>query len=368
MSSIAIPLDQPRRSLDVFGAACLEAVRTHRVYLAIIVLFVPLAPVVGVLTGTEEVIRLSLQMPRFVTLAIFFATAIFVGHAVWFMVKVRPAGALLPAMWADFKSRFMQPQRIANFLVAVLPVPLFFSAYNSLKRTIPYINPFSWDRQFAEWDRFLHGGVHPYELIQPLLGHPLVTSLMAGLYTIWLAVLMLTIVWQAFTTRNPVLRQQFFLTFLVTWIVLGTCGALLLSSAGPVYYDRVLAEPGPYQPLLEYLHQAHQQYAIMAIKGHEYLWRVYMAAGDNFGTGISAMPSMHIAMTTLFAIVGWRTNRVLGIAYTIFAVLIQLGSVHLAWHYAIDGYVSTISVLIMWWVIGRIMGTAKARQPAPAIA
>lgn len=368
MTSIAVTANEPHRSLDIFGAACLEAVRTHRVYLAIILVFVPLAPIVGILTGTESVIKLTFQMPRFVMLAVFFASVIYVAHAAWFMVTVRPQGALLPAMWADFKARFMQPQRIANFLVVALPVPLFFSAYNSLKRTIPYINPFSWDRQLSEWDKYLHGGFHPYELLQPLLGHPLVTSLMAGLYTFWFVVLMLTVVWQAFTTRNPALRQQFFLTFLLLWIVLGTCGALLLSSAGPVYFDRILAELGPYQPLLSYLRQAHEQYSVVAVRGHEYLWRVYMAGGANFGTGISAMPSMHCAMTTLFAIIGWKTNRTLGIAYTIFAVTIQFGSVHLAWHYAIDGYVSTVSVLALWWLVGRIMRASKDRQLTPAAA
>ncbi|MEJ2120515.1 MAG: phosphatase PAP2 family protein [Alphaproteobacteria bacterium] len=366
MTSIALTANEPRPGIEVFGAACLEALRTHRLYLAIILTFVLLAPIIGMLTGTEELIRLTLKMPHFVVLAIFFACAIFVAHAVRFMITARPQGALLPAMWADFKARFMQPQRIANFLVAVLPVPLFFSTYNSLKRTIPYINPFSWDRQFAEWDKFLHGGVHPYELLQPLLGYPLVTSVMAGLYTFWFVVLMLTVVWQAFTTKNPALRQQFFLTFLLIWIVLGTAGALLLSSAGPIYFDRILAEPGPYQPLLTYIQHAHEQYFILAVKGHDYLWRAYMAGATNFGTGISAMPSMHIAMTTLFAIIGWKTNRILGIAYTVFAVIIQLGSVHLAWHYAIDGYVSTISVLILWWAIGRFMCMVRRGQPATA--
>jgi hypothetical protein len=368
MTSQSLALDAPRRRMDVFGGACLEAVRTHRLYLAIILAFVPLAPIIGAVTDTEAVIRLSFQMPRFVMLALFFALAFFLGHAVWFMVTKRPKGALFPPMWADFKARYLQPQRIANFLVAVLPVPLFFSAYNSIKRTIPYINPFSWDPQFAEWDKFLHGGVHPYALLQPLLGHPLVTSILAGLYTLWFVVLILTVVWQAFATRNAARRMQFFITFLLAWILLGNVGAMLLSSAGPVYYDHILGVPGPYQPLLSYLHQAHQQYVIIAVKGHQYLWDVYMAAGANFGTGISAMPSMHIAMTTLFAIVGWKTNRVLGIAYIVFAVIILLGSVHLAWHYAIDGYVSTICVLVLWWVVGKGMRIAERRRAATATA
>jgi hypothetical protein len=54
--------------------------------------------------------------------------------------------------------------------------------------------------------------------------------------------------------------------------------------------------------------------------------------------GISAFPSMHNALAALLALVAWRMHRVLGIMMTIFAGLILLGSVHLAWHYAVDSY------------------------------
>jgi hypothetical protein len=368
MTSIAVTADAPRRGLEVFGAACREAVRTHQVYLAIILIFVPLAPIIGIVTNTESVIGLTLQMPRFVLLLILFSATIFLGHAVWFLTTKRPKGALLRSMFVDFKARFLQPQRIANFLVVVVPLPLFMSAYNSIKRTIPYINPFSWDPQFAEWDKFLHGGVHPYELLQPLLGTPLVSSILASLYGLWIVVLILTVIWQALAARNTALRMQFFLTYLLVWIFLGNVAAMVFSSAGPVYFDRIMGVEGPYQPLLSYLYTANQEVMLVSVRGYQYLWDVYMAGTNNYGTGISAMPSMHIAMSTLFAIVGWKANRTLGILYTVFAAIMLVGSVHLAWHYAIDGYVSIVCTLALWWAVGRGMRLADQRHLARAAA
>jgi len=61
---------------------------------------------------------------------------------------------------------------------------------------------------------------------------------------------------------------------------------------------------------------------------------------------------MHIAAALLFALAGWQLNRKLGIALFIFVSLILLGSVHLAWHYAIDGYAGIAIALIAWWVSG----------------
>jgi hypothetical protein len=45
---------------------------------------------------------------------------------------------------------------------------------------------------------------------------------------------------------------------------------------------------------------------------------------------------------------------------TALAVVTFLGSVHLAWHYAVDGYASAIFVTAAWFGVGRL--TAR---PAP---
>ncbi len=71
--------------------------------------------------------------------------------------------------------------------------------------------------------------------------------------------------------------------------------------------------------------------------------------------GISAMPSMHIVMAVLIAIAGWRINKWWGAGLTALAAIVVIGSIHLAWHYAVDGIAGTALALVFWWVAGIIV-------------
>ena len=64
------------------------------------------------------------------------------------------------------------------------------------------------------------------------------------------------------------------------------------------------------------------------------------------------MPSMHVASSFLFVLLCWRVQRLLGWLMTGFLVLILIGSVHLGWHYAVDGYLA----LALTWPIWRLAG------------
>lgn len=66
------------------------------------------------------------------------------------------------------------------------------------------------------------------------------------------------------------------------------------------------------------------------------------------------MPSMHVAEAVLFAILGWKSNRRLGVALTAFALITLVGSVLLGWHYAIDGYLAAAAVVPIWLLGGWI--------------
>jgi hypothetical protein len=48
----------------------------------------------------------------------------------------------------------------------------------------------------------------------------------------------------------------------------------------------------------------------------------------------------------------------------VFAAAIMIGSVHLGWHYAIDGYVGGLVATALWYATGR----AISRYGSPATA
>jgi hypothetical protein len=276
---------------------------------------------------------------------------IFVGRILYIALIVRPKH---PIAWlaTDLRHNLALPRRLAQGLPMLLFTPILAGTFSVFKAAIPLIHPFSWDLRLERWDRWLHGGVAPWEWLQPLLGHPLLSQILNVGYNMWFFLLWFAWLWQFFSLRSPQLRMQFLLSIQAAWIVIGSFLAALLSSAGPCYFGRIVGKPDPYGPLMTYLHQANETHSIWALGTQENLWNGYILGQLNLGAGISAMPSMHIAIATMFALLGWRTSRAMGILLTLFLIWIMVGSVHLGWHYALDGYVSIVCALVLWWISG----------------
>jgi PAP2 superfamily len=217
------------------------------------------------------------------------------------------------------------------------------------------LQPFAWDPLLADLDRALHGGHHPWEWLQPVLGRPHITALINGGYHLWFGVTYGVLLWQMVDIRRPKLRMRYLLTFALLWILIGNVGAVLFSSAGPVYYGRVTGLADPFAPLMAYLHQANETVSVPALAVQDLLWRAYSNSGAFIGGGISAMPSMHLASTFSFVLLGAATARWLGAVFAAFALLILVGSVHLGWHYAIDGYVAIVMAWVVWHAVGWLL-------------
>jgi hypothetical protein len=274
-----------------------------------------------------------------------------VGRCLVIMLIERPARPLTQII-AELRGSMFIPRRIANALPMLIAMLVFGGTFTVIKSSIPFFNPYSWDVTFEAWDRWLHGGLAPWQLLQPLLGKPVITHYLNIAYAVWFIVLCFTWVWQVFSLRDERLRRQFLWTLLVVWIVLGNLAAMFLSSAGPCYFGRVTGLADPFQPLIAYLSQANGDNAVWVLMAQDMLWQNYMAREVQLAAGISAMPSLHVALTTLFSLVCWRTNRWLGALMIAYAVAIMLGSIHLGWHYAVDGYVGALGTIVVWCIAG----------------
>ena len=60
-------------------------------------------------------------------------------------------------------------------------------------------------------------------------------------------------------------------------------------------------------------------------------------------------------MTALYVAALWRTGRVSRYASLLFALVIFIGSIHLGWHYAVDGLVSFTVVIALWHGVGHYL-------------
>ena len=271
------------------------------------------------------------------------------------LARVGHSGSLAVALGAKLRDDYLAPVRISNAVHAFAFMSLYMVGYTFIKRAIPQAVPFSWDETFMAWDKAVHFGVHPYEALAPFLNFPAITFALNVNYNLWFLVMFSCWFWQGFARADTALRQQFLLGFTLTWF-LGTCVlGTLLSSVGPCFYGRLLPGPDPYVTLMDWLNHASQVNRIWSLRVMDELWKNY-ETGTGIVNGISAMPSMHVGTSVLFAILGFASGkRWVGWLLSLCAALIFVGSIHLGWHYAIDGYAGAAVAVFGWWAAGRLV-------------
>ena len=257
-----------------------------------------------------------------------------------------------PLAWAECRSRCFNRYRLGTAVVASASILLLLRTFSSWKPLIPLIKPYGeLDLSLMRLDRWIHLGNDPWRLLHPWLGHTSVTLTVDLLYALWLPLNFAVVVWQT-TISRPADRDQFLLSYALLWIFLGTGAATVLASVGPCYFDRVVDGSNPFQPLMAYLGRIHSERGVIALKIQENLWNYYVGREVLPLNGISAMPSLHVAGATLFALAGWRAGPRLGLALSLYGLVILIGSVHLGWHYAVDGYAGALAAVGIWWGVG----------------
>lgn len=271
-------------------------------------------------------------------------------------------GSALGGLWRKLNDDYLSPRRVANSLHAFLFMTLYMVGFSFIKKAIPLAVPFAWDETFMQWDQLLHFGRQPYEWLAPLLNLPWVTFALNLNYNIWFFVMFTCWYWQGFAANDTALRMRFLLGFTLTWFMGTSVLGTVFSSVGPCFYGKLLPGVDPYGPLMAWLNEVNQSHTIFALTAMNELWKNYQT-GTGLINGISAMPSMHVGTSILFAILGFAAGKKwLGYLFSVFAALIFVGSIHLGWHYAIDGYLGAAVALVCWWLAGKIVAWDRRRR------
>jgi hypothetical protein len=227
----------------------------------------------------------------------------------------------LAALWAANRARFTAVS------VGLVFATLHGIAFNWSKSMLPFVVPFWADKPLADMDEALFG-MAAWEWAYRITGSGSEAFRLA--YVAWLPIaiaLPVAVICMRASQRKAVLLTA----YLLTWIIGGVL-AFIFSSAGPLFYgplglgDRFLT-----------LHQQAHLDTIPTVAA--YLWDNYQNLNASPGAGISAFPSLHVAMACWFGLVlrhwaGW-----------IFAGLIFFGSFLLGWHYFLD---APAGVAIAW--------------------
>ena len=271
-------------------------------------------------------------------------------------VKENPASPM--SAFAERVKQRVTPRFFAG-LMLFTAAGVFAGVFTCMKSLNNDVVGFHADVMLANLDAGIHGGVDPWKLLQPVLGHHWVTRGIQHLYLSgWTFFLLTFTAAAALSAKLAPVKNRFFLTYFLTWILLGNIMAPAFMSGGPVFYAELTSDPQRFAGLMDYLSFSDGM-VNSSVAVRDLLWSLHAQRDVQLGTGISAFPSLHVAMATLFALTAFQLDKRLGWAMVAFAVVIMLGSVHLGWHYAVDGYFSAVVVLALWFGVGFVLKRFK---------
>jgi hypothetical protein len=250
--------------------------------------------------------------------------------------------------------------RFAYGLPYLIALTIFFSVFSSVKNGISKIVPFYFDPYAMKIDRVIHG-IDPWRISHDIFGSPVSIFIISTIYNLWVVVTFGTIAFAMFAVRDERLRARFAISLLLSWAILGSVFATAFASVGPCYYELFYADPY-FQELIRALDVASQAYPIATRSTQDYLYVTFSNTEPGLGTGISAFPSMHVSAATLTCLLAWQFGPVWRAAGLLFVAAILIGSVHLGWHYAIDGYASILAVLAIWFLVGKLLRADISRE------
>lgn len=332
-----------------------EFIRTSRPFLfgycvSIFTLLISLP--VSAKTGTYPDIIAVFEFAR--VLAILFILLMVVVIVVKFILLAvvekpdRPTLALTRWGW----HQLTREKRLYNLSHMLLMTGIFLLGFAVLKGAIAVLHPFSWDETLRDWDKALHFGFLPHEWLPFIMESPKWISFFNLFYNLWFFILLSSLILAGCFASRHSHHARYLVSFTMLWLVAGFFIATAFSSAGPCFFERA-GFGDDYSKMMVQLNVAAQTEAVWALATQNLLWDGFVGTRDG-SVGISAFPSLHVGTATLLALYAGSRNWLWGILGWTFAIIIMIGSVVLAWHYAVDGYAGAFFAIIIWALVPKL--------------
>ena len=223
-----------------------------------------------------------------------------------------------------------EPGRAAFAGLVVMVAGLNMIAFMWVKPLLNYAVPFWADPYLARIDHLLFLGHDPWPLLA-WLNFPAAGSVY---HQVWFAMMILALILVAWAPASPE-KSAMMLTYFLLWSLIGPLLHSLMPAVGPIFYERM-----GYGDRFSGLPEQPETRQIA-----DYLWTIYANRHFGAGSGISAMPSLHVTLGVWIALAIHVFARWLTLPATVFAAMIFLMSIALGWHYAIDGIVGAAATL-----------------------
>lgn len=264
--------------------------------------------------------------------------------------------ALARMMAAGVKSPFAELAKVVRedrkwLLAMLLTIGLAganMMAFLWFKPLLNYLVPFRADPFLAQADRWVAFGHDPFALLDWLD----VPGAEFVYHKLWTAMMILTLLVVAARPASPD-KSAVMLGYFVLWSVVGPVVHVLMPAAGPIFYAR-MGYGAHFAALMP-----GAETKVMA----DYLWSIYETRSFGAGSGISAMPSLHVTTAVWMAIaIKVHAPRFFA-PMAMFSALLFALSIALGWHYALDGVIGgscaiAVHFALQAWFRGRAVGLA----------
>jgi hypothetical protein len=227
-----------------------------------------------------------------------------------------------------------------NAFGATILLAIGASLFLPLKSAIPQILPFWLDPPLARAERAVFT-TDPWFLLDRLFGWAAVP--IDSVYALWLPTQLLCL-FMIVTEPPSTAKSRALIAYVLAWFLLGVAAALLLSSAGPIFHDRIFGDAA-FAALPETLRN---RGAWIVLAESDRMWSSLSSGTPDIVSGISAVPSIHVAISVwMFLAARTLSPRAAPIALA-YAVFVWVASVQLGWHYVTDGLVGIIGMIAVW--------------------